>query len=366
MHQLFSAPPRRFTGAHSFPEMAYLRRSFTRLLDDVQSYYRRYPKYVDSQQKLANVLVHIPQRWDLDDRRYVRFVEDTARGVLRVFGFTDPTHRGKVHEGGVTLGPKTDEIILSTLKDFDVSRASRQWREWKPFEYLYHTRTDLGLPILNNQSPGKGWGVGVINIPMLALQYRYWLRQQSDRGSDQKDTVYRFVGSFVLPNALESYLDIAVFNRLARLSRGIGTSRFPTPHPFYLTDFSQRIDALCSKILETQERRSGDIEQVPYTTPMVVKESLYEVMQLPNDPISRQNEWALQLARLPYVRYIVETAVHAHRGDRHYLNDIHETLVDASYDRIFTGIGSPRVVQHYRGEMRSLLSLLNEKGHGWS
>ena len=365
MYDLFSSPPRRFTGALHFPELPYLRRSFDRLLGDVKSYYHRYPKYVGSDNLFGNLLKHLPRRWDLDDRRYARFVEDASRGIMRAFWLTDATFRGRVHESGITLGPKTNEVMLATEESFDVQRASREWRDWSPLTYLYHTRTDLGLPILNNQSPGKGWGVGCINIPMLALQYRYWLKAQAERGSEQPESVYRFVGGFVLPNAVDSYLDIAVFNRLARLSRGINTKRFPTPHPFYLTDFSQRVDRLCEKILESQERRSEDIEQVAYTTPMIVKPTLFDVMQLPKGPVSRQNEWALYLARLPYLRYILETSVRHGRGDRSFLNELHEGLVEASQDRIFSGVGSPMVVQQYRESLRYLLSLLQKTGHGW-
>jgi len=366
MHELFNRPPSRFNGAYRFPELPYLQRTYARQLDDVKSYYRRYPKQVDSRNPLANILLHIPRRWDLDDRRYVRFVEDTAKGLIRVFNFTDSTHKGKVHEGGITLGTKTDEIVISSFEDFDVGKASRDWRTWAAYRYLYHTRIDLGLPVLNNSSPGKGWGVGVINIPMLALQYRYWLKSQAERGSEQSDTVYRFVGSMVLPNTLESYLDVAFFNRLARQSRGIGMPRFPVPHPFYLADYSSRVDGLGKKILETQMHRNADIEQLPFSIPVLVKDNLTDVMAIPRDPVTRHNDWALQLARLPYVRYIVEATVEHGRGDRHYTNEVYSSLIDASYDRIFSGIGSPTAVQHYREEIRKLIGLIEERGHGWA
>lgn len=368
MYELFVRPPRRFTGAITFPEISYLRRSIEHQVKEVKAYYRRHPKRVDADNKIANVLYHIPRRWDLDDRRYVRFVEDTAEGVARAFGFTSSLYRGRVHESGVTLGPKTDEVVLSTYRGmggFDLQHAAKQWRDWAPYKLLYHTRTDLGMPILNNTTPGKGHGVGVLNIPMLALQYRYWLKEQSQNG-EQTESVYRFIGSYPLVNILDSYVDIALFNRLSRQARGVGTQRHPTPHPFYLTDYSRRFETINHKILETQERRSGDIEQLVYTTPMMLHESLWGVMRLPTDPVNRQNEWALQLARLPYIRYIVEEGVKPHQGDRRYLNEIYTSLIEASQDNIFSGVGSATMVKTYRENIRQLIKLLHEKKQGWA
>lgn len=364
MHQFFREPPRRKTGAIVYPQLPFLRRFYTRSITDIKAYYRRHPKRVDSDNLLGRILVHIPRRWDLDDQRYRRFVEDTSVGVARAFNITSPTYRGRVHESGISLGPQTDEILIASENDIDLKRPERDWVNWAPFQYLYHTRTDLGMPIPNNTLPGKGSGVATIDIPLLALQYRYWLKTQAEQ-YDQPESVFRFIGSYVLPNSLDSYLDIAVFNRIARLSRGIGMPKYPTPHPFYLADYSDRIDRFGKWLLDSQAWRNVDLEQIPSRTPMILAENLHQVMRLPKDPVSRHNDWALQIARLPYIRYIVETGVHEHQGDRTYLNSLYTSLVDASNDSIFSGVGNPTIVKHYRKEIRNLIDYLESLGHGW-
>lgn len=364
MYDLFQRPARRFSGFLQFPELPYLKRTYSQQLKDVKAYYRRFPKRVDADNLLGNLLLHIPLRLDLDDRRYLRFVEDVANGLEGAFRFTSNLEKGQVYPAGVTLGRQTHEVLLSINGDVDVVNAARTWREWSPVRYLYHTRVDLGLPIPNNHIPGKGFGITTVDIPMLALQHRYWRQYMADRSQEQRESIYRFIGGFVLPNALDSYLDIAFFNRLARLASGQGLPKFPTPHPFYLTDLSPRVDRFCRWVLATQPNRSDDIEQVVDTTPALVKDSLREVMALPHDPITRHNEWALTLARFPYVRYVIQTAVHHHRGDRKFLNDIYLTLVEATRDNIFSGVGTGMMIQQYRKQTRELIELLEEKGHG--
>lgn len=364
MHSLFRRSATRFTGQLSFPPLTYLQRTFKGQVEDVKAYYRRYPKRVDSDNLLGNLLLHIPLRPDMDDQRYVRFVEDVSEGVSRAFGVTSPMYRGRVHEGGVTLGPKTNEVIISVQTPFPVDTMDTSWHQLSALRYFYHTRVDLGLPIQNNSTPGKGSGVCSINIPLLALQYRYWLKYQSER-FDQKESVYRFIGGFVLPNAIESFHDIAVFNRLSRLNNAVGIPKHPMAHPFYLTDLSGRVEAFCRWTIETNERRVGDIEQFVATTPMLIQASLFDTLQLPRDPVSRANDWALQLARLPYIRYIAEVAIKLDRGDRTYMNQLYLTLVEANQDSIFNGVGSPEIVKQYRSQVRQLIAILESKRQGW-
>lgn len=368
MYELFRQPATRFRGRFHFPETDFLRRQYTAQKEQVKTHYRRFPKRVDSDNHFGRLLVHIPLRWDLDDRNYIRFVEDMHVGVSRAYGFTSPIHRGRVHEDGVTLGRNTSEIVLVSDEGFELPEGDG-WRDLSPLRYLYHTRVDLGFPIPNNHDTVRGHAVVTANIPMLAYQYRCWLKEQQERFRDvadgQTESVFRFMGSYPLVNLIDSYFDIAVFNRLTKLSKGHGLPKLPVPHPFYLTDYSQRVDRYCQKIIETQANRSGDLEQVVYTTPLILKESLYEVMYLPGDPVTRHNEWALQVARLPYVRYLVELAVTRFKGDRRFTNQIYSSLIDASYDRIFQGVGSSEMVTHFQRSVQELLDLLQELGLGW-
>ncbi|MFO5890539.1 hypothetical protein ACLBSJ_32485, partial [Klebsiella pneumoniae] len=64
---------------------------------------------------------------------------------------------------------------------------------------------------MNNTTQGRGYGVTLVNIPMLLVMYRYWYRWQVEKNPDEVEDTYRFIGSFVLPNMVDSYLDISFF-----------------------------------------------------------------------------------------------------------------------------------------------------------
>lgn len=358
MYSLFRNVPARMAGAYNFGELVYIRRTYADLISSVEQYYHRAPKFVEADNLFGQLLTHIPPRWDLDDFSYVRFVEDVAVPLVRAFGFTSGNYKGKVHEAGVTLGPSTQEVVLATFEAFDINNIKRRWRDLQPLRYLYHTRVDVNLPVLNNTTPGRGYGVSVINVSMLALQRRYWLRNQMERADGLRDSVYRFIGGFVLPNAVSSYLDIAFFNRISRQANDIPTPSFPMPHPFYITDMTQRLERVGKEINAQNASRASDLERLAWATPMIVKDNLFNVMALPKQPITRANEWALCIARLPYVKYLVRECLKATGTDRSQMNEVLVTLMEAKRDSLFGGMGSNDMVKRYKAEVDQVIQML--------
>lgn len=356
MYTLFRNAPSRTSGVYVFPELAYTRRLYGDMREDVKAYYARAPKAVNAKNLFGNLLLHLQIRMDMDDYTFSRMVEDKVAPLEKVFGLVASNSRGRVHQGGVTLGENTSEIVISTYEPFNTENLKANWRKLTPVRYLYHTRTDLNLPIMNNASPVKGYGVTVVNIPMLAVMYRYWLRWQST--VEQKEVVYRFIGSCVLPNAIDSYLDIAFFNRLARDSLGIGTGKFPNPHPFYLTDMKNRVDMIINAYNAQALQRTRDLEQLAQATPMLVKDNLFEVAKLPNDPVTRQNEWALAIARLPYVKFLITKVLQASGTDRSQLNDVKIALLEARWDNVLSTISDKDLVRAFQSQVDYLTDLL--------
>lgn len=357
LYTLFRDDGARSKGGYAYPEMDYIRRVYAIMLKDVKGYYNKNPKNVESKNLLANILIHIPIRLDYNDHQFLGYVEDMMDHVARPKGLTNASNKGVVHKG-LTLGPLASEVLISSYEDVDVRNLKQNWRLMKPLRYLYHTRTDLNLPIMNNTTPGKAYGVTVLNIPMMALQYRYWLKDQAERGIEQKETVNRFIGAYVLPGALESYTDIAMFNRLSRMSNKIGTANYPLQHPFYLTDMTEKVGRVIKSVLG-RNLSAKDILDLAHDTPMIFSGNLQEVMRLPREPVTRQNEWALALARLPYIKYLVQEIKRNSIGDQAYLNQVKITLLEAKWANLGASISDNEMRALFNAQLEQVLEMVS-------
>lgn len=361
MYSLFRDRPTRLLGQTLDPNLRYVRAQYDVLIKDVKNYYRRNPKYVDSKNMFALIIQQFVINTKVDDATWANSVERYARGFMKEFGITTPINKGRIHPNGITLGPQTEECVIASFDKFDLNGLGKTWRDLTPVKYLYHTRTDCTLPIMNNTTPGRGHGVISINIPMLMIQYRYWRRWQESLGVIQFENSYRFVGSYVLPNMVSSFLDIAFFNRLDRSSQGIKTPTFPLSHPFYLTDLTPRLERLENSINFEAILKGIEVEGLAWITPMLVKDNLFQVMELPREPVTYQNQWVITLARLAMTRYLVRMVLRNHGYDASQLNRIMIDLIEGSNDQIFNTMGSTEFVKSFKKQVQGLISDIKEK-----
>lgn len=361
MYALFRDTPTRQLGQAVDPNLAYVRRTYQTLIKDVKTYYRKNPKYVASTNLIALIIQQFVINARMDDNDWASYVDRYSRSFIKDFGLTSPINSGRIHDKGITLGPQSEELAMVSFERFDTAGLGKTWRELTPVKYLYHTRTDCTLPIMNNTTPGRAYGVIQINIPMLMVQYRYWRRWQESLGVIQFENAYRFVGSYVLPNMIDSFLDIAFFNRLDRQSQGIATPTFPVSHPFYLTDLTPRLLKLEESINFEASIKGRDVERLALITPMLAKSNLFEVLKLPREPVTYQNQWCITLARMPFVRYLVRMVLRNHGYDANQLNSIMIDLIEGTNDQIFNSRGSTEFVRSFKKQVNELVSAIKEK-----
>ena len=361
MYSLFRDRPTRLLGQALDPNLKYVRTQFKTLINDVKQYYRRNPKYVDSRNMIALIIQQFVINTNVDDAEWANRVDRYSRGFMKDFGISSAINKGRIHPKGITLGPQSEECVMASFDKFDTNGLGKRWRELQPVKYLYHTRTDCTLPIMNNTTPGRAYGVISINIPMLMVQYRYWRRWQESLGVIQFENTYRFVGSYVLPNMVDSFLDIAFFNRLDRASQGIKTPTFPVSHPFYLTDLTPRLERLEEFINFEASIKGIEVEGLAFITPTLVMDNLFQVMQLPREPVTYQNQWVITLARLAIVRYLVRMVLRNHGYDATQLNAILIDLIEGSNDQIFNTMGQTEFVKTFKKQVQELIKDIKEK-----
>lgn len=361
MYSLFRDTPTRLLGQVTDPNLNYIRRTYQSLITDVKNYYRRAPKHVDATNLFALIIQQFVLNMRIDDAEWANYVERYSRGLVTKFGLTSPVNKGRVYTKGITLGPQAEEVAILTYEPFDTNGLGKRWRELTPVKYLYHTRVDCMLPIMNNTTPGRAFGIIQINVPMLLVQYRYWVRWQQTQNVIQLENSYRFVGSYVLPNMVDSFLDIAFFNRLDRHSQGINTPKFPTSHPFYLTDLTDRLERLLDFINFEAVLKGIEVEGLAYITPMIVKPNLFDVVKLSREPVTYQNQWVITLSRLPYIRYLVRMVLRNHGYDSTQLNAIMIDLIEGSHDQIFSTMNGTEMVKTFREQIKGLISDISKK-----
>lgn len=311
MFDLFQEVPNQ-PGGLVFPEFRRIREGLRRSIDRVQRFRLENPMSLTGTHPLIRLLMSLNVPLSLDPELYRDRVAEITYHLARNLQFTSPVSQGKAHYPSMFYGDNVTDVVLVHDEDFDLTDIATRWQNLQPIRVLYHPQTDLRLHVPDGRYPSVEAGMAVIsiNLPMLALQYRMWRHwERGTVGSESPRTVMMFLQAHPLPQMLASHLDCAIFNRILGLYFDIPFPEIRSRHSFYLTDWTNAVDAVLLKYIGLAKARKMDFDAMISTMPAAGYDSRYDTLHWPEMPFTYQVTWALVVARLAQVMFLVRFAV---------------------------------------------------------
>lgn len=308
MYQLLNQSPLNFGGGMTFPEFRRVRDGLRLTVERVKKYRRENPRNITGGHLLLRLMGSIPYSNGPTDQVFNDKISDVALLFTQSLKMTSALSRGQLWRPGPFLGNKVQEVIIADTDQWDVKAGLERWEELSPIRYLYHPMTSLNMPVADDQFASTESGIAVIsiNIPMLASQYRAWRRANSVVDESPR-TVGQFLQAYPLPNMLDSYADIAILNRLTNLYFGIESPRdTERHHTFFVTNWDKEVDSLLERWLLLASSKRWDFDTLVSHIPTVSSEDLHETLRLPEQAYSTQISWAVLLARVMLIAFLVQ------------------------------------------------------------
>lgn len=298
---------------YQFPAWLFIRRNMQKEIARITDYYHKRPFYLNSNNILKDLLnnINVPISHDLD--RYVDMFIDRAMKLTKSLGFSTPFNNSHVFNG-LFYGEGSSELIILNDQYENLSELESNWKEIESFKVLLHPISDFGLttPDGTKQSTANGFAVIEINLAMLAVQYRSFMRIM-ERNQQSEDTsnklllsVSNFLMMFPMANMLYSHLDLVIYNRFKNLYYGEPMSASLRRLPFTIRDYTSRIDKTLLKIISVLTDRKYPYGVILTMIPTIHSENMFKALQLPDYPPTRQIDWVYAVARLNVYRLIIE------------------------------------------------------------
>lgn len=306
MLSIFNKYPSGETGIALPTNWDYIKTGYLRNLQKVKEFYQTYPSYVNSSHLLVRIIESFAVSTDLPLPQYYRAVDAMSSKIAMTFKMTSPYFKGKQHEG-VFYGDGSTEILLLVDDYFYYNQINDDWQNAKSVYPIMHPKSDMDLIVPNGKSYSKEKGLSVIgiNLAMLMVQYRAFVKAQP---SADARTITQFIGSFVLPNMLDAHLDIALFNRLYKASYGIndGFGETHYRHSFTMPHYTAHLDHAIETILENIRVSVPLFSTVLKSVPAFGNTNIYQSLILPDIAPSMQVDWALIAARLKVYDFLIK------------------------------------------------------------
>ena len=164
-----------------------------------------------------------------------------------------------------------------------------------------------------------------INIDMLAMQYYYWYKEQLELELDTDQA--RFVYEVVLTNTTESIFNANMVNRIISICDGVYVNDFFNSNPFFLKDFTKKIDKLYKMYLKNIKKKHDlHYKELLNLIPMLTTGTLFDFLTINEIYYSRRTKWVYILSRLTIVNFLLKDF--KSKKEKAYHNDI---IIDFSH-----------------------------------
>jgi hypothetical protein len=330
MYDLFDEDRQIDQGRVTLPQFMYLKGSITREVQKVVDYYQENVTSVPNEHLLVKLLLNLNVSMKREPQNYVDTVAEVGQQTCSMLRIATAANYGRVFSPGVFYGKSVTEIIIAHDTEFNVNEALVNWRELRPIQVLRHPFTDINLarPVGKYGTEEAGIAVIAINLPMLAIQWRGWWgeERQPDPSVPARRT-HHFVSMYPLTNMLYSHVDMAIFNRMLNLYMLDDVAPFKRVHPFYVYDYTDRLDEYLDKEIELLRNKPMTFDHTVSAIPAIFSPDLRRVVKLPDVVPTRQIVWALLIARIPLIRFLVQlNAFTENKRNQGYLNRIKRDL----------------------------------------
>ena len=278
----------------------YLHRTAQYNLAKARNYHWEHPQFAASQHIVQRIISALAVNWNIDMMLYYDAVDAAALRKTATLGLTSSMSQGHVAYGRF-YGGSTPEIMISTDAPFSPRIVTQNWQRTQAVKVLTHGKTDSHLLVPDGRfsSEEDSFAVITVNIPMLAVQYRAFRKQQTTTGSEAT-SLNRFVAGYVLPNMLPTHLDQVLFNRIYRAAKRQPpvSQKLARKNPFTLMSYDSLMQEVAEDLVVMLGKTPQDLDNLLKATPSLISQDAEASWRMPQVLATYQVDWALTLARL--------------------------------------------------------------------
>lgn len=336
MFKLFRVEDKTNQPIQLLPEWNYIKSNMDYNIARVQNYHRTSTLAVPNQHFLVRLLQSIPINKTLDLDTYYRQVSQIALGHSMAMQMTSSYSRGRFFQG-VCYGKRSLECLIAVDDTFNYQKAHEEWKDIVAVKPLTHDKTDFSLLIPNGEdySDERSNSVILVNIPMLAIQYRaFYLNYMVNPSINRNKTTAHFVAQFVLPNMLRAHLDLCLINKhIARFHNTERPIGFNRRHPFALINIDAQLDRAVDKVLGYIAASPKRFDLILKTIPSFSLQNAYKALLMPDIAPTKQVHWATMLARLKYIAFLFD--ISNRQASVTNQSEINEIILELNYGDIY-------------------------------
>ena len=236
---------------------------------------------------------------------YFKYIDRNSEYVAKTMKLTMNSAQGEVFEN-LFYRDNSYAVINYVTSEYDLYNIEKNWIHYTPLTVTYSNITDLDFYLFDKTKRTNRTIVMVteLDVNLMLLMYYCWCKQRL--AQDRSTNPGAFVYKILYPNMMVSHIDIAIFNRLMWKFYKYDLPNFELDHPFHVIDFTRYIDDILNNIIKDVDKGSYYAEQLIKMIPTVTHKDMLEALYINRKYPTRQSEWAIWIARLKYINFLID------------------------------------------------------------
>lgn len=229
--------------------------------------------------------------------------------IAKALKFTTEFNRGTFD--ALKIYPSRDSMIYASSEYVRPFGAVANWMDLKPVKCLWSDAPFVDMSIPDNRLPVKDHFTSVsVDIPLMALMYKGFKESRRARElSGELSSVLgeeHFVAMHVLPSILNSQVDVTCMSAMIAVFEGRYEDSHRVSTHMYLPSYAADYRYLCTKILERITDTRMQYVHILQHIPGIYQTNALEYLQLPDFAETTQVNWAMMVARLKVINFLLE------------------------------------------------------------
>lgn len=322
---------------YNIPTETILKKRYTEDYSKLHSYLLARKFTLPNDHILIKIMKSVNVSFKRDLYDYVETLRDVSHDIEAMLKLTSPSNFFLPTYKSNFYNSRCAEVLISVMDDFDIAKATVNWKSLEPVRVINHPYTDLSYtPLVGKyvSSNASGMAYIFIDIPKLMFQYRMWVRDLLRAGKPIEE-LSKFLIDYPLYNLMKSHTDIAMFNRIHNVLRGKNSDPYNSKIGMATIDNTKYADAAAQVFVSQIIKSPIRFDEIIQNIPSIFNDNFINVMRLPDLAKTRHVKTVMLGARLKMFEFLLEVnALQNSSINRSWLNTIQTELRYLSNENI--------------------------------
>ena len=275
-------------------DLTYIKDYYKTVMNRIEIFRKENIWFVQGEHILNRMLLLFKDYVTLTDIGLFKYIDSKMDSVVKELELSSKYYPGKYKYNNMFTGSREAYYCYGEIR---LDRVISEWRNYRPIKVVYTDNYNCDIVVPDRDKKRKITMFMEVNVMELVFQYKYWCIAQSFFGHDT--STKRFLGSYVLPNIVNSYFDCSMVNIFCKLVEDNEFKpEFINDMPFSISNYSSRMTNGLLEYVNRYKNTKSKFEKILQNVPLATNGNAMDFLRFKEFYYTKKILWFPLFSRI--------------------------------------------------------------------